>query len=156
MRSLRPFGFVFAPLGILSSEDWTASIFTADYLGRATFHLRDGLGDTLAWGGQSITTNVADLAGYAETFAGPSDPTISSGATTLSFESRTRGRTGGGFSQVTMDIANRLFVTGGLRLDGNSAFEKDFGLQAYPRLSASFIISDEHFWPKSLGSMKLR
>ena len=156
MRSLRPFGFVFAPQGILSSEEWSASTVTADYLGRAIFRINSGLGATLAWGGQSITTNVGSVAGYAESFAGPSDPTLSSGALTLSFESRTRGRTGGAFTQVTLDFANRLFVTGGVRLDGNSAFGRDFGLQAYPRASASYIVSDEGFWPKSLGSMKLR
>ena len=156
MRSLRPFGFVFAPQGILSSEEWSASTVTADYLGRAIFRINSGLGATLAWGGQSITTNVGSVAGYAESFAGPSDPTLSSGALTLSFESRTRGRTGGAFTQVTLDFANRLFVTGGVRLDGNSAFGRDFGLQAYPRVNASYIVSDEGFWPKSLGSMKLR
>jgi hypothetical protein len=156
MRSLRPFGFVFAPLGILSSEEWSASTITADYLGRAVFRINSGLGATLAWGGQSISTNVSSVAGYAESFAGPSDPTLSSGALTLSFENRTRGRTGGAFSQLTLDLANRLFVTGGVRLDGNSAFGRDFGLQAYPRVSASYIVSDEGFWPRSLGSVKLR
>lgn len=142
MRSLRPFGFVFAPQGILSSEEWSASTITADYLGRAIFRINSGLGATLAWGGQSITTNVGSVAGYAESFAGPSDPTLSSGALTLSFENRTRGRTGGAFSQLTLDLANRLFVTAGVRLDGNSAFGRDFGLQAYPRVSASYIVSD--------------
>ena len=156
MRSLRPYGFVFSPQGILSSEEWSASTLTADYLGRATFRMRSNLGATLAWGGQSIYTNVSSVAGYAESFAGPSEPTLSSGALTLSFENRTRGRTGGAFTQLTVDVANRLFVTGGVRLDGNSAFGKDFGLQAYPRVSASYIVSDERFWPASLGNVKLR
>jgi outer membrane receptor protein involved in Fe transport len=156
MRSLRPFGFVFAPQGILSSEAWAASTVTADYLGRASFRIGRGVGATLAWGGQSISTNAGSVAGYAESFAGPSDPTLSSGALTQSFENRTRGRTGGAFSQVVVGLADRFFLTGGMRLDGNSAFGRDFGLQAYPRVSASYVISDEKFWPKALGSVKLR
>jgi hypothetical protein len=44
----------------------------------------------------------------------------------------------------------------GLRVDGNSAFGKGFGLQAYPKASASWVISDETFWPARLGAVKLR
>jgi len=156
MRSLRPFGFVFTPLGVLSSERWRASTVTADYLGKATLLKRRRLGATIAWGGQSIATNVGSVAGYAETFSGPGVPTLSSGALTLSFENRSRGKTGGAFSQIVLDFSDRLFLTAGLRLDGNSAFGEDFGLQSYPRVSASYVISDEKFWPAALGRMKLR
>jgi hypothetical protein len=156
MRSLRPFGFVFSPGGILSSERWTSTTLTADYLGRTGFRLSDRIGATVAWGGQSIGTRVESVAGYAESFAGPGEPTLSSGALTQSFETRTRGRTGGAFTQVVLDFSNRLFVTGGLRLDGNSAFGSDFGLQPYPRMSASYVISDERFWPERLGTLRLR
>src|SRR5205823_12066604 len=41
-------------------------------------------------------------------------------------------------------------------LDGSSAFGSGFGLQAYPKLSASYVISDEPFWPGTLGTAKLR
>jgi outer membrane receptor protein involved in Fe transport len=156
MRSLRPFGFVFTPLGVLSSERWSSSTITADYLGRATLLKRGTFGATLAWGGQSIATNVGSVAGYAETFSGPGVPTLSSGALTLSFENRSRGRTGGAFSQLVLNFSDRLFLTAGMRLDGNSAFGEDFGLQSYPRVSASYVISDEEFWPAAFGRMKLR
>ena len=32
----------------------------------------------------------------------------------------------------------------------------DFGLQTYPKVSASWVTSDEDFWPESFGTMKLR
>jgi outer membrane receptor protein involved in Fe transport len=156
MRSLRPFGFVFTPQGVLSSERWTSTTITADYLGRARLFRGKHLGATLAWGGQSIATDVGSVAGYAESFSGPGEPTLSSGALTLSFENRSRGRTGGAFSQIVFDFSDRLFLTAGMRLDGNSAFGEDFGLQSYPRVSASYVISDEGFWPSVLGRMKLR
>lgn len=156
MRSLRPFGFFFTPMGVLSSERWSASTISADYLGRTGFRLSDRVGATVAWGGQTIGTRMESVAGYAESFAGPGDPTLSSGALTQSFESRTRGRTGGAFTQIVLDFSDRFFLTGGLRLDGNSAFGSDFGVQPYPRLSASYVISDERFWPDALGTVKLR
>jgi outer membrane receptor protein involved in Fe transport len=156
MRSLRPYGFYFTPLGVLSSERWSGSTISADYLGRTGFRVSDRVAATLAWGGQTINTRVESVAGYAETFAGPGDPTLSSGALTQSFETRTRGRTGGVFGQAMLGLADRVFVTAGVRLDGNSAFGSDFGLQAYPRVGASYVISDERFWPKRIGSMRLR
>src|SRR5690606_31146187 len=47
-------------------------------------------------------------------------------------------------------------LTLGMRVDGNSAFGGDFGLQPYPRASFSYVLSDEPFWPESLGSLRLR
>jgi len=41
-------------------------------------------------------------------------------------------------------------------VDGSSAFGSSFGLQTYPKLSASYVISDEPFWPRTLGTAKLR
>lgn len=156
MRSLRPYGFVFAPLGILSDVNWVASTQTADYLGRVHFAPRPAIDATLAWGGQAITTDANSLSGYAETFPGPGNPTLNSGALTLSFEDRMRTVNAGAFAQLLVGISNKLFLTGGFRLDGNSAFGTDFGLQAYPRVNASYVISDEGFWPRRLGILKLR
>jgi hypothetical protein len=43
-----------------------------------------------------------------------------------------------------------------MRVDGNSAFGSDFGLQTYPKASASWVISDEGFWQPGWGAVKLR
>jgi hypothetical protein len=48
-------------------------------------------------------------------------------------------------------------VTAGFRVDGNSAFGTGFGLQTYPKLSASYVLSDESFWsPRFIETLKLR
>lgn len=156
MRSLRPYGFVFAPLGILSNERWLSSTTTLDYLGKTRMRDDRALSATLAWGAQSIATDVSTVAGYAEGFAGPAPPTLSSGSLTLSGESRTRAIIAGAFSQLTLGYRDRLFITGGLRVDGSSSFGSDFGLQPFPRVSASYVVSDEEFWPRSLGTVRLR
>ena len=155
MRSLRPYGFVFAPQGILWNDRWSSSTVTADYLGRSGFHL-GRVNGTLAWGAQTIRNDVSSVAGYAEGFPGPGPVTLSSGALTLAFENRARGITSGAFSQVVFDLRNRYFLTAGIRFDGSSTFGREFGLQSYPRLSASYVISDEPFWPHALGQVKLR
>jgi outer membrane receptor protein involved in Fe transport len=61
------------------------------------------------------------------------------------------------FLQEMVGWHDRFFVTGGLRVDGNSAFGKTFGLQPYPKLSLAYVISEEDFWPKQiLPTLKLR
>src|SRR5207237_6049284 len=63
----------------------------------------------------------------------------------------------GFFLQELLGWKDRLFVTGGLRVDGNSAFGSSFGLQTYPKISAAYVLSEESFWPtRILPTFKLR
>ena len=48
----------------------------------------------------------------------------------------------GAYLQQVFGYKDYFFLTAGLRVDGNSAFGSGFGLQAYPKLSASYILSD--------------
>jgi TonB-dependent starch-binding outer membrane protein SusC len=156
LRNFRPFGFELAPDGILSDRRYEYSSITADYVGSYDLRLTDALRTTLSWGGQSVTTETQETSAYGEDFPGPGDPTVSSAGTRLGFEERERVTNAGLFSQAVLDFRNRYFLTAGFRVDGNSAFGEDFGLQWYPKVSASYIISDESFWPSTLGATKLR
>ena len=53
---------------------------------------------------------------------------------------------------------DRLFVTGALRGDKNSAFGKDFGYVNYPSASLSYVISEEPWFPQLgfLSQLRLR
>ena len=53
---------------------------------------------------------------------------------------------------------DRVFVTGGIRSDKNSAFGANFARILYPSLSASWVASEEGFFPKThaLSSFRLR
>src|SRR5207302_10710316 len=51
---------------------------------------------------------------------------------------------------------DRYSRAGGSPVAGSSAFGRGAGLPAYPKLSASYAISDEPFWPATLGTAKLR
>ena len=64
--------------------------------------------------------------------------------------------TGGFLFQNLFAFKDRYFVTVGSRVDGNSAFGKDLGLQTYPKASASYVVSEEPFFPDFLGTWKLR
>ncbi len=156
LRNYRPFGFVLAPDGILSDRRYEYTTLTADYAGNYELPLTDAMHTTLSWGGQAVTNETQETSAYGEDFPGPGDPTVSSAGTRLGFEDRTRVVNAGFFGQALLALRDRYFLTAGLRVDGNSAFGENFGLQVYPKVSASYIISDESFWPDSWGTTKLR
>lgn len=155
-RNLRPFGFIRAPTGILSTSRHEFNTLTFDYVGSLDFQLTSDVRSSLSFGGQSVTTRTEQTVAYGENFPGPGDPDVDNGGSTLGFEGRERVVNAGFFVQNIFDLYNKYFITAGLRVDGNSAFGSDFGLQAYPKVSGSYVVSDEDFWDDGWGTMKLR
>jgi TonB-linked SusC/RagA family outer membrane protein len=155
-RNLRPFGFIQAPGGIISDRRNSYQTLTFDYAGNYAFGIKPELRSTVSWGAQSVTTDQRETSAYGQDFPGPSDPTVTSGGTRLGFEDRQRVVNAGFFGQGMLDMKDRYFLTVGARVDGNSAFGKNFGLQTYPKASFSWVASDEGFWPKWSPAMKLR
>ena len=72
--------------------------------------------------------------------------TVSSAVETEGFESIGETRTLGVFVQQQFGYRDRLFFTPGLRLDDSSAFGENLGREAYPRVMASYVISDEDWF----------
>lgn len=155
-RNLRPFGFIRAPTGILSTSRHEFNTLTFDYVGSLDFQLTSDISSALSFGGQSVTTRTEQTIAYGENFPGPGDPDVDNGGNTLGYEGRERVVNAGFFVQNIFDLYNKYFITAGVRVDGNSAFGADFGLQAYPKVSGSYVISDEDFWSDAWGTMKLR
>ena len=155
-RNLRPFGFVAAPQGILNDEQIRYSILTADYVGNLDFRFTPALASTFSFGGQSVTSEEVRTTAYGEGFPGPGLPVVSNAALFVAREFRQRVVNAGFFLQDVFKFRDRYFLTGGVRFDGNSAFGRSLGLQAYPKISGSYVISDEPFWPASWGEVKLR
>ncbi len=63
----------------------------------------------------------------------------------------------GVFVQEQIGFGTRLFITGGLRMDGNSAFGSDFGLEAYPKAGVSWVVSEHEFFDvPSVDWLRLR
>lgn len=155
-RNLRPFGYIQAPTGIISDARHAYQTLTFDYKGNFQHAVRPELRSTISWGGQSVTTDVRETQAYGENFPGPGEPTVTSGGTTLGFEDRQRVINAGFFGQGMLDFKDRYFLTAGARVDGNSAFGQNFGLQTYPKLSFSWVASDESFWPDWSPTTKVR
>jgi TonB-dependent SusC/RagA subfamily outer membrane receptor len=159
LRSVRPFAFPPQPLGKMSDVMNRSRILTMDLV--STYNIEhtlrvSDLRTSLSAGAQAVTSDDHTLDGLSETFPGPSTPTLSTGSIKQSFESATKVVNGGLFAQLLLNYKDRYFLTLGMRVDGNSAFGKSFGLQQYPKASATYVISDEGFWPEKAGTLKLR
>lgn len=152
----RPFGFFYDPLGDRENDTDTRRRLTLDYNGTYSTDLTDAISSSTTWGGQLFKDEFINLNGFGYEFAGPGDKVLDSGARTESFESRVSETSGGFFAQQRFGWNDQVFVTVGLRVDGNSTFGEDFGLAPYPKVSASYLISDHGFFPEWWETMKLR
>lgn len=155
-RNVRPYGFVAAPKGILSDQRYNTNTLTFDYVGSYRLDIGSSASTTLSFGGQSVTNEEVNTIAKGDNLPGPGEATVSNTAIQNGVEERTRIINAGLFGQALFAFRDRYFVTVGGRVDGNSAFGSGFGLQAYPKISGSYVISDEEFWPDKLGTMKLR
>jgi TonB-dependent starch-binding outer membrane protein SusC len=73
-------------------------------------------------------------------------------------ENNDETRTLGIYGSQQFGVNDRLFLTAALRGDQNSAFGRDLDFVVYPSLSASWVISEEPFFPATdaLSSLRLR
>jgi len=64
----------------------------------------------------------------------------------------------GGYVEEQVGIRDRLYFTGALRGDDNSAFGANFNFITYPKLSGSWVVSEEPFFPRWswLSSLRVR
>ena len=81
----------------------------------------------------------------------PGAGTVGNGATKDASEGFVEVRTVGFFAQQQFGYADRLFITPGVRFDDNSAFGAGLGTILYPKVSASWVVSDEDWFPEGRG-----
>lgn len=88
--------------------------------------------------------------------------TVNGASTILTPSSNTaRVQIWGYYLQQTFGIKDRLFLTLAGRIDGSSSFSPDNRNQFYPKISGSYLLSDEPFWKESgissiISTLKLR
>ena len=154
---LAPFALS-TPAGQITQTLTQTTLATADYTATAKFNLRPKVTSSSSLGGQfyRTETNQSSLGGM--NFPGPGVNTVSATATaTASTQTQIVNTTIGGFGQEEFGFNNRLFLTGAVRVDNNSAFGQKFKLITYPKVSASWVVNEEPFWHVSwVNTLKLR
>ncbi|MGH7555812.1 MAG: TonB-dependent receptor domain-containing protein, partial [Longimicrobiales bacterium] len=86
----------------------------------------------------------------------PGSTTVNAGAVKEADETTSESRTLGGYIEQRVALRDRIFLTGAIRSDRNSAFGADFKTVFYPKFSASWVVSDESFFPQLAWVDQLR
>ena len=124
-----------------------APVYTLDLSGTATFRFRDdNLGSATSYGFQYYNKQQIFIETHGEQFAVPALGTVGAASVTEGDETFVENTTVGVYIQNQFDWDNRLFLTGAVRFDDNSAFGTDFNRATYPKVSAAWVLSEEDFW----------
>jgi TonB-dependent SusC/RagA subfamily outer membrane receptor len=130
---------------------------TVDYRLQFSKNISDRLTSSSSAGAQGDFRNNIILNATGTDFPAPGVRSISATSTRSATESRRDEINAGIFVQQTLGLDDKIFLTGALRVDGNSAFGNEFTSQTYPKASIAYNISQETFWPADLiPTMKLR
>jgi TonB-linked SusC/RagA family outer membrane protein len=132
-------------------------IYTVDASGTATRRLTDDL-ESKTTAGVQLYRNVFNRNGAESSILPPGATTVTAGAVKDADETTSESRTLGSFLEQNFGFRDRLFLTGAVRSDRNSAFGADFKTVLYPKFSASWIPSQESFFPSFswLDELRLR
>jgi len=132
--------------------------FNVDYSGSWVARINADLESTLSAGAQVFTIQDHRVFSSGQKFAAPGLQLTSALTDLIDIgESELKYSTGGIFVQEQMAIQDKVFLIGGIRVDGSSAFGENFGWQVYPKGSVSYVISDEGWFDVSwINTLRLR
>jgi TonB-dependent SusC/RagA subfamily outer membrane receptor len=156
---LLPFGSEYVYLGTIGERNVgyrSGSTATVDYLGTLGFDITSSIASDLSFGAQGYWVTEEFSMAIGRGFAGKGVTTVGGAATTEADESFEESITLGMFAQNRFSFGEKLFATLGLRVDGNSAFGVNYGLQPYPKADVAYLISEEGFVPDFISNLKLR
>jgi TonB-linked SusC/RagA family outer membrane protein len=131
--------------------------YTADVNATASFAPWQAVTSKTTVGAQYFRS-LFDRNGASGAVLSPGGTTVSQTARQTAEEVSAESRTLGAFVEQSFGIRDRLFVTGAIRTDDNSAFGADFKAVVYPKASVSWVLSDEPFLgkPSWLDQLRLR
>ena len=153
---LLPFGRHYTYIGQTGERNIgyrNARKFTADYLGNLDWDM-GGLAGAFAFGFQGYWDIDSFSMATGQEFAGEGVTTVSGAARTFGDEAFVEEINVGFFAQNRFDLGD-LFITGAVRVDGNSAFGENYGLQVYPKADIAYNLND-NIRPGIFSSAKLR
>jgi TonB-linked SusC/RagA family outer membrane protein len=133
----------------------SSSLTSLDFGITATNRVTDALSLQTAAGAQYNRRSAINLSASAVGLA-PGSETLTGAVTTTTTESTDESVVAGTYVQETAAFSNRLFLTAAVRADGAGSFGSAFKVAWYPKASASWLISDEPFFPHDIGISSLR
>jgi TonB-linked SusC/RagA family outer membrane protein len=143
--------------GLKADNRFQLTQTSVDLVATARYRLSSTLGSKSSVGGQFFRDFASGVLATGRGIPAGSG-TITGAATTEASDTTVEARSVGVFVEQEVSLKDRLFVTGALRFDDNSAFGADFNAPVYPKASVSWLISEEPFFNKSgfLSTLRVR
>ncbi|HEX6629497.1 MAG TPA: SusC/RagA family TonB-linked outer membrane protein [Gemmatimonadaceae bacterium] len=132
---------------------------TLDYVANGKFQLNPAWRSVTSVGGQFYGRKVNNRELYGERFpAGGLTAVVAAEVQQFGADELFENNTVGGFVQEQVIWNDRLFLTGAVRTDDNSAFGTNFNAVTYPKFSASYVLSEEPALklPDLVSTLRLR
>jgi TonB-dependent SusC/RagA subfamily outer membrane receptor len=130
---------------------------TTEYRANLSNAFGESITSDFTAGVQGNFENTVRVDARGQNFPAPGVKSVDATAITRGSERRIEEINAGVFIQETLGLWDKIFLTGGMRLDGNSAFGNEFNTQLYPKASVAYNISQEGFWPTGIvPTLKLR
>jgi len=135
------------------------TIISSEYTASAKANLTSAISSSTSVGGQFYRTelNASFLGGTG--FPGLGVETVNSASSPApATQAQTLNTTIGAYGQQQFGFRDKLYLTAGLRVDNNSAFGDKLKWVTYPKVSGSWVMSEESFWKQNnlVNSMRLR
>jgi TonB-dependent SusC/RagA subfamily outer membrane receptor len=131
----------FGTTGERESSQMSGSLATVDAGITATLPVTDALSSRTSVGAQ-YNRHRTVLSRAAAQILAPGGETVAGAATPIVGEATTESVVAGAYLEEQIGIRDKIFLTGGVRIDGSSAFGKGFNVAVYPKASMSWLISD--------------
>ena len=130
---------------------------TLNYDGTVTKSLSSSLNSNTSVGLQYLSNVFRRTEAIGLDLGATGVKSVSSAAVTSSTQRDTMQKSFGVYVQEQLGWRDRLFATGALRVDNNSAFGSELNRVFYPKLSLSYVISEEPFFHvPMLNDLRLR
>lgn len=128
-----------------------------DYSGTAKVDLTAALEASTSVGAQYYRKRTRTSQVSGREFPAPGLKTAAAAAIKDGSQDFFTNTTIGLYAQQQFGWNDRMFLTGAVRVDNNSAFGEDFDLAYYPKVSGTWVISEEPFWKiGAINTLKLR
>lgn len=119
---------------------------TVDYSASASLAVTDALSSKSSLGLQYYRKYFEYVTAEGSDFALPGLRAVSATARRNAYETFVENVTVGLYVEQQFGWKDRLFLTGALRADDNSAFGDEFDVVYYPKASVAWVVSEEPFW----------
>ena len=151
-----PWGTINAT-GVVDHEIPNIHRWTVDYAGSADLDLGQRLTSVFSAGMQLNARQYHGFFANGQGLVANSLNLVGAAATRNADEERSEQTSLGFFLEERLGWRERMYFTGAVRIDDNSAFGSDFSLVVYPKASFSWIMSEEPFFDVGfVDQLKLR